>query len=487
MKDELLPYDAIGLSELVRRGDVTPLEILEVVIQRVETVNPRLNAVIHKLYDEARETASKYSGYRGSGPFAGIPFLLKDLTCECRGTPLCEGSRGLAKNISTIDTELVRRYKEGGLIPIGKTNTSEFGLVPTTEPIFFGPTHNPWNPELTTGGSSGGSAAAVAAGIVPMAHGSDGGGSIRIPSSCCGTFGLKPSRGRNSFAPLFGDHANGIAYEHALTRTVRDSAAILDVSAGPAVGDPYYAPSPERPFLDEVGRDPKRLKIGFLTSMPEGFGLETRMHPACEEAVRDAARLCDSLGHAVEEVSPRSLSHPMLYKVMGRIFACLSGHGIKYWERTLGREFGPEELEPETWMSYRTGQKISGPDYLVLIEEAQRFTRKIAQWYVAGGFDMLLTPTMNIPPVKLGLFHFSPEDPKAYPTLIYNFLGFTYIYNLTGQPAMSVPLFSTSDNIPIGVQFGARYGNEALLFQLASQLEKARPWAGRIPPIHCSR
>ncbi len=485
MKNELPGYDAIGLSELIRKGEITPVELLDDVIRRIEKVNPRLNAVIYKMYDEARRTASDITSEKiKTAPFPGIPFLLKDLS-ECKGAPLSEGSRALAGNISKIDTELVRRYKAGGLIPVGKTNTSEFGLVPTTEPLLFGPTHNPWNPELTPGGSSGGSAAAVAAGIVPMAHGSDGGGSIRIPSSCCGTFGLKPSRGRNTFAPLFGDHASGIAYEHALTRTVRDSAALLDLSAGPAPGDPYVAPPNRRPFLEEAGRDPDRLKIGFLTSLPEGFGLGTRIHSDCEEAVRDAAQLCESLGHTVEEASPGALACPNLYKVMGRIFACLSGHIMKHLEKALGRNLGQDEFEPETWMSFQTGLKISGPDYLALIEEAQLFSRKVARWYVEGGFDMLLTPTLCTPPVKLGSFHPSPDSPKGFARQVYDFLGFTYIYNLTGQPAMSVPLFWNKGNIPIGTQFAARYGHEDLLFQLASQLERARPWAKRKPPIHC--
>lgn len=486
MEDHLLDYDAIGLGELIKKGEISPLELLETVIQRIERVNPRLNAVIHKMYDEARKTALELSPERiKAAPFAGVPFLLKDLIAEYKGAPLCEGSRALRNHVAEIDTELVRRYKSGGLVIVGKTNASEFGLLPTTEPLLFGPTHNPWNPKLTPGGSSGGSAAAVAAGIVPMAHGNDAGGSIRIPSSCCGVFGLKPTRGRNPLGPLFGDIASGVVHEHALTRTVRDSAALLDVTSGPAPGDPYDAPVKKRPFLEEVGVAPKRLKIGFLNAIPEGFGLETRLHPDCEEAVESAARLCEGLGHTVEQVSPESLAHPNIYKVIGRMVSCFSGHAIKYWERLLGRKIGPDEVEPETWGTYQSGLKITGADYLITVEEAQLFTRKSAHWFIEGGFDMLLSPTLCIPPVELGKFHSSPDDPKAFTRLIYHFIGFTFIFNLTGQPAMSVPLFWNKENIPIGVQFAARYGEENQLFQLAAQLERERPWVAHKPLIKC--
>ena len=490
MKDELIGYDGIGLSELIQKGELTVLELVDLTIQRIEKVNPRLNAVVHKMYDEARRIAREnYSpkavNRDSKSPFRGIPFLLKDLIAECKGAPFNEGSRAVKGYVSKIDSELVLRYKAGGLIMIGKTNTPEFGLLPTTEPALFGPTVNPWDPSLTPGGSSGGSAAAVAAGVVPMAHGNDGGGSIRIPSSCCGIFGLKPSRGRNPLGPLFGDIASGIAYEHALTRSVRDSAALLDVTSGPDLGDPYYCKPKERPFLQEVGRNPGRLKIGLLTSVPEGYGIEGRMHPDCEAAVKDAARLCEGLGHTVEEVSPSMLGHTDIWLTFRKIFSSFAGHAVKYWEKELGKKIGQEDLEPLTWTVYQAGLQLTGADYLVSVEEFQRFGRKIARCFDEGSYDLLLSPTLNTPPVKLGQFKPYPEDPKKFLRLANAFAGFTRIYNLGGQPAMSVPLNWNAENLPIGVQFGARFGEEGTLFRLAAQLEQARPWANRKPVIHC--
>jgi len=489
MKDELIGYDGIGLSELIRKGELTALELVDLTIQRIEKVNLRLNAVVHKMYDEARRIAREdypKAGERDSkSPFCGIPFLLKDLIAECKGAPFNEGSRAVKGYVSKIDSELVLRYKAGGLIMIGKTNTPEFGLLPTTEPALFGPTVNPWDPSLTPGGSSGGSAAAVAAGVVPMAHGNDGGGSIRIPSSCCGIFGLKPSRGRNPLGPLFGDIASGIAYEHALTRSVRDSAALLDVSSGPDLGDPYYCKPKERPFLREVGQNPGRLKIGVLTGVPEGYGIEGPMHPDCEAAVKDAARLCEGLGHTVEEVSPSILGHTDIWLTFRKIFSSFAGHAVKYWEKELGKKIGQEDLEPLTWTVYQAGLQLTGADYLVSVEEFQRFGRKIARCFHEGGYDLLLSPTLNTPPVKLGLFKPDPKDPKKFLRLANAFAGFTRIYNLGGQPAMSVPLHWNSENLPIGGQFGARFGEEVTLFRLAAQLEQARPWANRKPVIHC--
>jgi amidase len=299
MKDEFIGYDAIGLGELVRKKEVRPSELLEIIIQRIEKINPKLNAVTHKMYDQGRDTAQNWESEikQGKGKdavFCGVPFLLKDLVAECKGTPFVEGSRPVKGYVSKLDSELVRRQKAGGLVIIGKTNTPEFGAMPTTEPALFGPTANPWDPSLTPGGSSGGSAAVVAAGIVPMAHGNDGGGSIRIPASCCGVFGLKPTRGRNPLGPLFGDIASGIVHEHALTRNVRDSAALLDVTSGPDIGDPYYAPHKEQSFLGEVGAKVGRLKIGFLSSVPGGWHAKTEIHPDCVAAVKDAAQLCSS-------------------------------------------------------------------------------------------------------------------------------------------------------------------------------------------------
>jgi amidase len=492
MRDEFSAYDAVGLSELVRKGEVQPAELVEAVIQRIELVNPKLNAVILKMYDEAREVAKReYAGSarsrRAGRGFGGVPFLLKDVLAEYQGTPFHEGSRGIKGYVSKIDSELVRRQKAGGLIIVGKTNTPEFAQLPTTEPQLTGPTANPWNPALMAGGSSGGAAAAVASRIVPMAHGNDGGGSIRIPASCCGVFGLKPTRARNPVGPLFGDGLSTLACEHALTRTVRDSAALLDVTSGPELGDPYWAPPRERMYLKEVNRDPGRLKIGFLLSVPEGWNDETGFDPDCEAAVRDAARLCGELGHEVEEIAPKDLSYPELYRVFGSLWVCLLGRFVAYWEAELGKKLTQDQLEPTTWAAYQLGLKRTGADYLGALERAQRFSRKLARWYHEGGYDMLLTPTMRIRPTRLGSFEPSPDDPLRVARLARAFGAFTSVCNMTGQPAMSVPLYWSQDNIPIGVQFAARFGDEGGLFRLAAQLERARPWADRKPPVHCAR
>ena len=491
MADELVKYDAMGLSDLIRKGEITPAELLEITIHRIEKINPKINAVIYKMYDQAHVAAEIWSsGTKATkisdSMFCGIPFLLKDLIAECKNTPLSEGSRAVHGYISKLDSEIVKRQKASGLIIAGKSNSAEFGVLPTTEPPIHGPTFNPWDLNLTPGGSSGGSAAAVAAGIMPMAHGCDGGGSIRIPASCCGLFGLKPTRGRNPLGPLFGDLGGGIIHEHAVTQTVRDSAALLDVTSGPDLGDPYYAPPIERPFLEEIKKDVGHLRIGFLTSVPEGWNEETALHPDCDAAVRDAAQLCEDLGHFVEEVSAAQLNHSNLPQTFVLVFSCFVEHVIAYWERELGKKIRQDELEPPTWDLYQESLKTTGGAYLAAKEELQRFSRKIANWYQKGNFDLLLSPTMRIPPTKIGSFQPSPDDPMKWIRIALSFVAFTRTQNITGEPAMSIPLYWNEHNIPIGVQFAGRFGNEATLFRLAAQLEQARPWANIKPPIHCT-
>jgi len=487
--EELSSMDAIAQADLVRRKEIQSIELVEAAIERIENLNPKLNAVIHEMYDQAREEARSWDSKVDSGKlentiFCGVPFLLKDLIAEYKGAPFNEGSNAVKGYISKVDSEIVNRHKKGGLIILGKTNACEFGLLPFTEPVLFGATLNPWNSALTTGGSSGGSAAAVAAGIVPMAHGNDGGGSIRIPASCCGLFGLKPSRGRNPLGPLFGDIAGGIVYEHAVTRTVRDSAALLDVTSGPDIGDPYFSPLKERPYLKEIDLDAGKLKIGFLTSVPEGWHDETKLHPDCESAVRDAAVLCESLGHRVEELDPKRFSDTNIAFVFGRVFNAFTAHVFAYWERELGKEITQDQVEPLTWMSYQSGSKLTSGKYLQSVEDMHRFARKISHWYHEGGYDVLLTPTMRIPPIAIGSYKPTPEDPMRWIGPTNSFVVFTRVQNMTGQPAMSVPLFWNQDNVPIGVQFAGRFGEEGTLFRLAAQLEKARPWADRRPPIY---
>jgi amidase len=406
--DDLLDYDGLGLGELTRKGEITPRELLEVVIRRVEGVNPKLNAVVLKFYDQGRKAADGLAaGTREetqSMSFYGVPYLIKDMFTECEGTPFSDGSRAVHGYVSKVDAEIVKRMKAGGVTIAGRTNAPEFGLVPCTEPILFGPTLNPWNPSLTPGGSSGGSAAAVAAGIVPMAGGNDGGGSIRVPASCCGVFGLKPTRARNPVGPLFGDLIGGAATEHALTRTVRDSAALLDLTSGPELGDPYFAPPKERPYLEETEREPKRLKIGLLVRLPLGWHDEPKIDPECERAARDAASLCEDLGHIVEEVNPQSLSHADLGKSFGTVFNAFAGHVVAYWERVLGKKITADQVEPLTWATYQSSLRKTCGDYLVVVEDVQRFSRKVAHWYSDNGFDVLMSPTMPLLPPPMGSF-----------------------------------------------------------------------------------
>lgn len=491
MTGELTNYDAVALGDLVRKGEISPAELLDDTIQNIEKVNPKINAVVHKMYDQAYETARNWKTRLVQDKikdaiFCGVPFLLKDLLAEYKGAPFSEGCRAVDGYISELDTELVKRHKASGLNIVGKTNASEFGGLPLIDCELFGPTLNPWNLNLTPGGSSGGSAAAVAAGIVPMAHGNDGGGSIRIPASCCGLFGLKPTRARNPQGPYFGDLASGLVSEHALTRTVRDSAALLDETSGPAIGDPYYAPARERPYLEETKRDAGKLKIGFLTSTPEGWGKVREIHPDCLDAVNNAARLCEELGHRVEEVTPDQLCNPNIQGYYNVIWSSLMGHIIGYWERALGRKINDDEVEALNWEDYQAGFDITGANYLITLEEVQRYSRKIAHWYNDGGYDLLLTPTLRIPPSEFGTFESTKTDPRKILDIANSFNPFTRIQNLTGQPAMSVPLFWNEDDVPIGVHFAGRFGDEATLFRLAAQLEDAKSWVDRKPPIHCS-
>ncbi|MFX1310975.1 MAG: amidase [Promethearchaeota archaeon] len=491
MKDELVEYDALSLAEMIRNREIKSSELVELIIERIERINPKINAIIHKMYDEAREKAKKWdneisSGIKSIPIFSGVPFLLKDLMAEYANAPLSEGSKAVHGYIAPLDTELVKRHKGAGLITVGKTNTPEFGCLPTTEPKLFGPTLNPWDQSIIPGGSSGGSAVAVATGIVPLAHGNDGGGSIRIPASCCGVFGLKPTRARNPLGPYFGDFASGIVVEHGISRTVRDSAALLDATSGPDIGDPYYAPPKKRPFLEELKEDVGRLKIGFLTSIPNGWSFEKQIHPECEKAVRDAAQLCEELGHNVEEINSEDLSYKNLFMHFGIISSSSTCQAIALWERVLNKKIIQDELEPITWLFYQNAATRSGADYLIAVEHCQRFSRKLAHWFHKGNFDLLLNTTLTTPPIKAGSFK-ATNLAKAGKDiqLMSKLAAYTFVYNVSGQPAMSVPLYWTADNIPIGIQFAAPFGDEATLFRLAAQLEQERPWINRKPPIYC--
>jgi amidase len=471
--DEVLRRDATDQAELVRRGEVSAAALVEAAIERIEQLNPRLNAVVTPLFEQARKAALTIDP---AAVFAGVPFLVKDLVAEIEGTPLAEGSRFLAGHyLSKRDSELVARFKRAGLVLLGRTNTSEFGLVPTAESELSGPCRNPWDPSRTTGGSSGGSSAAVAAGLVAMAHANDGGGSIRVPASCCGLFGLKPTRARNPLGPDYGDMASGLIAEHAVTRSVRDSAALLDLTSAADPGGPYPAPVPERPFAAEVGRDPGRLRIAFSTRPLTG----APAHSDCIAAVEGAAGLCRDLGHEVEEAAPE-IDGEAVVKSFARVWIGFVGWAIRDWQRRLGREPLQEHFEAATWVSFQRAEAMTPADYLLAVQDLQRQARAVARFFQP--YDLWLTPTLAEPPYQLGAFAFTPETRHQHLERLGRFTGFTLLANVTGQPAMSVPLHWSEAGLPIGVHFLGRFGDEATLFRLAGQLEAARPWAGRWPP-----
>jgi amidase len=432
-----------------------------------------LKAVVTPMYEEARVIAK---GTLPDGPFTGVPFLLKDLLASYKGVRMASGSVFQRDFVPDHDSELVVRLKRAGLIIIGKTNTPELGILPTTEPRLFGPSRNPWDTSRTTGGSSGGTAAAVASGMVPMAHGNDGGGSIRIPASCCGIFGLKPTRARNSLGPDCGDIFSGLVVEHALTRSVRDSAALLDATSGPDGGDPYWAPPPERPFLIEVNADPEPLRIAFTTAAATGAAV----HPDCVAVVRDAAALCDDLGHEVVEASLK-IPGELLTQCFMTLWSAGCAWMIDGFALDSGRAPTPDQFETLTWALYEMGRQQTASAYLLAVTALQRISRQIAQFF--REYDVLITPTLAEPPVPLGTFDSPPDDPLRGLMRAGQFVPFTAICNVTGQPAMSVPLCWNGDGLPVGVHFIGRFGDEGTLFRLAAQLESACPWANRRPRV----
>jgi amidase len=471
---DLALLDATAQAELVRSRELEPLDLVQAAIERIERLNPALNAVITPMYDRALEEA-RSALHRG--PFTGVPYLLKDLGAQVSGVRYSEGSRFLRDLVSRHDQELVLRHRRAGLVAVGKTNTPEFGILPTTEPLLSGPTRNPWSLEHSSGGSSGGSASAVASGMVPLAHASDGGGSIRIPASCCGLFGLKPTRMRNPTGPAIGDGLAGHSVEHGLTWSVRDSAALLDATAGPDAGAPYFAPPPARPFSSEVGADPGRLRIGVTAAAVTGADVD----PECVRAVEDAARLCEHLGHEVFPFTPVGLDGDELTSAFLVLYMTGVGAAVEGWSRALGREPERDELEPLTWAMRDLARGRSAVDYMLALAQLQLIGRQIAAYY--SGFDLWLMPVLAEPPLPLGTLD-APADNPLFPLLrAAQYVPFTPIANVTGQPAMSVPLYWTESGLPVGSQFMARYADEATLFRLAAQLEEARPWAGRRPPL----
>ena len=480
MTDDLACLDATAQADLIRRREATPLELVEAAILRIEKLNPELNAVIHPSFERARSQASSVD--LPDGPFRGVPFLIKDIFCTAAGEPFHDGMRFLKELdwTATIDSFLYQKFCAAGFISLGRTNVPELGILPTTEPDAYGPTHSPWNLDRSTGGSSGGSAAAVASGMVPLAHGNDGGGSIRIPASECGLFGLKPSRGRTSLGPQFGEVLAGLVAEHVLTWSVRDSAAVLDCVAGPMPGDPYFAPPPIRPFGEEVGAGPGRLRIGLMVEAPGGTA---DVHPDCIRAVNEAAELLSSLGHAVEEEAPPGLGDPQYIAQFLTLWACGIAAAVDEWSAATGRRIGKADVEPLTWALAEMGWTYNGAQLLGAVGWLQGATRRIGEWY-ASGFDLLLTPTLAEPPPMLGEMRSDPDNPLQPILRAAGVAPFTPLFNATGQPAVSVPLHWSDDGLPIGIQLAAAYGREDVLIRVSAQLEEARPWKDHRPPLH---
>jgi amidase len=466
-------YDALGLAELVRKKEVTAGELLEAAIERVEARNPGINAVTMKLYDYGRKAIAEGLP---DGPFRGVPFLMKDLTSPVAGVRMTRGSKFFSDTPpSPADSEHVKRLRKAGLVIFGRTNTCELGLSLTCEPRLHGPTKNPWNPAHISGGSSGGAAAAVGARMLPMAHASDGFGSIRAPAACCGLVGLKPTRSRNTFAPFAGEGLGAVSTEHAVSLTVRDTAALLDATRGAGAGDPYVAPVPARPFLDEAGAKPGKLRIAWTAKAPNGAKIDAE----CLRLLAETVQLCTDLGHHVEERNPEveggAIVPTFLTLVSANMVVNLAGHP------TAGRTAREDEVERITWLTAKMGEKISAPDYVRATQTAHRLGRQMAAFHAE--WDVLLTPGLASPAVKLGWLDMMMDDLDEYWRRVFHFSPFTVWFNLTGQPGMMLPLGQSTGGLPLAVQLVGRYGDEATLLRLGSQLETARPWFGRKPPM----
>jgi amidase len=476
MSGDIEDLDALACAEMVRAGDVSPLELVDAAIARISKIDPEVNAVVIRRFEKARSEAA---GPLPDGPFRGVPTVVKDLWSHTAGDPFHKGMRFLKELgwTEAHDTTHAARLRDAGFVFVGRSNTPELGLQPTTEPEAYGPTCNPWNLGHSTGGSSGGSAAAVAAGLVPIAQATDGGGSIRIPASECGLVGLKPSRGRVTCGPFAGDYTGGFSVELCVSKTVRDTAAYLDVVAGPGVGDPYVAPPPLRPYVEEVGAAPGRLRIGVLDADPRGFA---DVHPDCVRAARVAADLLSGLSHHVEDSFPPALGDAEAAVGVITFFSTGVAAGIDHWSKRTGREITAADVEAPTWALAEAGRAITGPQFWNAREQTMSHARRVARWW-ADGFDLLLTPTLPSPPPPLGFFRGSAENPLEGLMRGAGFALFVAPFNATGQPAITLPMGTSSDGLPIGVQLVAAYGREDILIRVASQIEQAAPWRDHAP------
>jgi len=464
-------YDAVGLAELVRKKEVTPDELLDEAIARTEKLDRKINAVVVKHYDYAE---SQIGNGLPEGPFTGVPFLLKDLDL-LEGTRTTFGASIYKDDIADHSSTLTQRFLKAGLAIFGKSSSPEFGLMPTTESRLHGPTRNPWNPAHSCGGSSGGAAAVVAARILPVAHASDGGGSIRIPASACGVFGLKPSRARNPLGPDRGQGWGGFSCAHVVSISVRDSAVMLDALCGPELTSPYHAPAPERPFAEEILRAPGRLRVAFTAKSPYGEEID----PEVAGAVRDVASLLERLGHHVEERAPALPADPAA--VMTTIVGANTAMNVRLAEKRFGRPMTQDDFEVLTLAMAHNAQAASATDYVAAELAAFQISRALAEFM--SGCDVFLSPTLCAPPLRLGELNSMSADLSHIGPTLRGYMPGTAMFNMAGQPAMSVPLAWNSTGLPLGVMFAARFGDEATLLRLAAQLEQERPWRAKLPPI----
>ena len=465
-------YDGLGLAELVNKGEVTPIEVLDAAIERIERHNPKLNAVVFKAFDEARAAAA---GVLPDGPFKGVPFLIKDLGVRVKGWPRTSASRFASVAADAEDSVLTERYRAAGLVLAGKTNTPEFGIPGVTTSALLGPCRNPWNTDHISGGSSGGAASAVAAGMAPMAHASDGLGSIRIPAACCGLVGLKTTRDRNPNGVHDTDRVMGFSVDHVVTRTVRDSAAMLDATGAPQPASPYAAPKQDGPFLAEVSNSPGKLRIAWSGETPAGDPLD----PDVVATLQRTAETLKALGHDVREEG-LGIDYRALYRAQGIVSAANFAAGMKRWVEIKGREPG-DDIEGLARRLYEAGKAMSGAEAFWGFQELRLRTREVLRRFES--FDIYLCPVMCTPPPRVDFLDTLMEDLKEFDRRQRVTFGFTPPFNMTGQPSLSLPLGQSREKLPIGMMFTARYGDEATLFRLAGQLEKEMPWKDRRPAV----
>ena len=479
--DALLDLDANDQIGALHRGMVSPAELTAAAIARAEAINPKLNAIIHPRFDKAANEAAALSAGPVTTPLHGVPVVVKDLEAAIAGEPHHMGSRALknAGYIAPTDSNIARRLRRAGAVVIGRTNTPEFGSTITTEPLAYGAAHNPWNLEHSTGGSSGGSAASVAARIVAIGHANDGGGSIRIPASECGLVGLRPSRGRISKGPDTGESWMGATIDGVVTRSVRDTALMLDILAGYETGDPYTAPPFARPLMEELGRPVGFLRIGILDRPLMDGGVD---HPETRESMKRTRALLESLGHIVEEAHPVAMGDPDFPDTFTGIVAVATDAGLADVERIIGRPVGEDDIEMDNLFMREIGKSISGSQYVSMVNWMHAWSRRMLDWWMPAdgsqGYDLLVTPTLAGPPPKLGWL----TGPEAGLRLR-SILQYTAQFNVTGQPAISLPLHWSVDGLPMGVQFVAAANREDVLVRIASQLEAAAPWRDKMPPI----